>query len=96
MRGKNMKGGSLEVPFRAWQHLEALATVTVVGDTATSISLHIHTHETRDGKKNLFDVGLWHDQWARTNEGWLIKDRHHQSLYTNTFPVVESPSFLQE
>jgi hypothetical protein len=95
MRGKGLKGGGLEVPFKAWQHLEGHATVKIDGDTATSLALHVHTHETRDGKKNLLDAGYWHDEWVRTPEGWRIKHRRHQSLYTNTFPVVEGPAFLK-
>ena len=96
MRGKGLKGGGLEVPFDAWQHLEGHATVTIDGDTATSIALHLHTHQAKDGARNLLDAGYWHDKWVRTDKGWRIKERVHQSLYTNTFPVVKGPPFLQD
>lgn len=96
MRGKDLKGGGLEVPFDAWQHLEGHGTVTIDGDTATSLALHLHTHQARDGVRNLFDMGYWHDKWVRTPEGWRIKHRRHQSLYTNTFPVFKGPPFLQD
>ena len=95
MRGEGLKGGGLEKPFRAWQHLEGHATVKIDGDTATSLALHHHTHETRDGGANLLDAGYWHDDWVRTGEGWRIRLRRHQSLYTNTFSVVPGPDFLK-
>jgi len=94
MRGKGMRGGGLEDQYDAWQHLEGHATVKIDGDTATSLALHWHSHQTRDGKANLIDAGYWHDQWVRTAAGWRIKARRHQSLYTNTFPRVENPPFL--
>ena len=95
MRGKDLKGGGLETPFKAWQHLEGHATVKIDGDTATSLALHHHTHETREGRANLLDAGYWHDDWVRTSNGWRIKSRRHQSLYTNTFPVIAGPAFLE-
>lgn len=94
MRGKGLKGGGLEVSFKARNHVEGHGTVKITGDTATSMSLHIHTHETRDGKASLFDVGYWHDTWLRTVEGWRITYRRHQKLYTNTFPIIANPHFL--
>ena len=95
MRGEDLKGGGLEVPFKAWQHLEGQATVTIDGNAATSLAPHLHTHATRDGGANLFDAGYWHDNWVRTPDGWRIRFRRHQSLYTNTFPVVAGPAFLR-
>jgi hypothetical protein len=95
MRGKDLAGGGLEGPFKAWQHLEGHATVNIDGDTATSLALHLHTHEARDTEANLLDAGYWHDTWVRTAEGWRISFRRHQSLYTNTFPVIPGPAFLK-
>lgn len=95
MRGPGLKGGGLEVPFKAWQHLEGHGTVTITGDTAKSVALHLHSHITKDGKANLHDAGYWHDEWVRTPEGWRIKNRRHQFLYTNTYPTVENPPFLK-
>ncbi|CAM3940879.1 nuclear transport factor 2 family protein [Bordetella muralis] len=96
MRGKGMKGGGLEVKFKAWQHIEGLARVTIDGDTAKSLSFHFHSHEARDVKANLIDAGYWHDEWVRTPAGWRIKARRHQSLYTNTYAVIDGPDFLQD
>jgi hypothetical protein len=78
------------------QRSEHLGTVKIDGDTATSLASYIHNHETRDGKANLIDAGYWHDQWVRTPEGWRIKHRKHQKLYTNTFPVIDGPAFLRD
>jgi hypothetical protein len=94
MRGKDLKGGGLEVSFKAWQHIEKLATVEIKGNQARSLSLHFHSHETRDGKQNLIDAGYWHDEWIRTAEGWRIHTRKHQALYTNTYPISPNPHFL--
>jgi hypothetical protein len=96
MRGKGLQGGGLEAMYDAWQHLEGHATVTIDGDTATSLALHLHTHQAKDGARNLVDAGYWHDKWVRTDKGWRIKERVHQSLYTNTFPVVKGPPFLRD
>ncbi|ABY29165.1 nuclear transport factor 2 family protein [Methylorubrum extorquens] len=94
MRGKDLRGGGLEVSFKAWQHIEGHANVRIDGDTATSLTLHFHSHEARDGVRNLIDAGYWHDDWVRTPEGWRIRKRRHQALYTNTYPVVAGPAFL--
>jgi len=96
MRGKGLKGGGLETNFKAWQHIEGHATVTINGDRATSISLHMHTHAARNIEANLFDVGYWHDEWVRLPEGWRILHRSHTALYTHTFPLVPNPPFLSE
>jgi hypothetical protein len=96
MRGPGLRGGGLENNFKAWQHIEGQARVTIDGDTATSVALHFHTHEHRDGKQNLFDLGYWHDNWERRADGWFIVRRRHQSLYTNTFAVIPNPAFLEE
>jgi len=94
MRGKGLKGGGLEVSFNAWQHIEGHATVKIDGDTATSVALHFHSHEARDGVRNLIDAGYWYDDWVRTAEGWRIKKRRHKACYTNTYPVVAGAAFL--
>lgn len=96
MRGKDLKGGGLEVRFKAWQHIEGHGAVTIDGDTAKSVALHFHTHEAREEKANLIDAGYWHDEWVRTPDGWRIKKRRHQSLYTNTYAVVPNIAFLQD
>jgi hypothetical protein len=96
MRGKGMKGGGLEVKFKAWQHIEGLSRLTIDGDTAHSLSFHFHTHEARDTQANLIDAGYWHDEWVRTPAGWRIKKRRHQSLYTNTYAVIDGPDFLRD
>ncbi|MBW4793277.1 nuclear transport factor 2 family protein [Pseudomonas tolaasii] len=49
-QGPGLTGGGLEVPFKAWQHIEGHGTVTITGDTATSVALHLHSHITKDGK----------------------------------------------
>ncbi|WP_369192197.1 nuclear transport factor 2 family protein [Streptomyces sp. R08] len=72
MRGKDLAGGGMTEWFRVWQHLEGHATVTIDGDTATSITPHLHTHETKDGNGNVLAAGLWYDQWERRPEGWRI------------------------
>lgn len=94
MRGKGLKGGGLEVSFKAWQHIEGHATVTIDGDTATSVALHFHSHAARDGVRNLIDAGYWYDTWLRTPKGWRITKRVHKPCYTNTYPVVSDPLFL--
>lgn len=94
MRGPGLKGGGLEIPFKVWAHLEHQVKVEIHGDTANSISLHIHTHETKDGNGNTFAVGYWHDQWIRTDNGWLITNRRLQQLYFNTFALTENPKLL--
>lgn len=94
MRGEGLKGGGLEIPFKIWAHLEHQTKVDINGDMANSISLHIHTHETKDGKGNTFAVGYWYDQWTRTEQGWRITERRVKQLYFNTFPIVENPKFV--
>lgn len=96
MRGKALKGGGLEVNFKAWQHIEGIGKVEINGDRATSIALHFHTHEARNTEANLIDAGYWHDRWERRPDGWKIVHRKHQSLYTNTYAVVEGPAFLKD
>jgi hypothetical protein len=94
MRGKDLKGGGLEVNYKAWQHIEGLTRLTVDGDTAHSLSFYFHTHEARDGNANLIDTGYWHDDWVRTPRGWRVKNRRHQALYMNTYAVIQGPDVL--
>ena len=94
MRGPGLKGGGLDGPFKVWQHIEGHATVTITGDTATSIAPHLHMHGTRDDKANTFAVGYWHDTWQRRAEGWRIVNRRVQQLYFHTFPLTPNPSLF--
>ena len=91
MRGKDLTGGGLELPFKSWAHLEHQTKVEIDGDKANSISLHIHTHVTKDNKGNTFAVGYWYDQWKRTDKGWRIIERRLKQLYFDTFPLVDNP-----
>jgi hypothetical protein len=68
--------------------------VKIDGDTATSVALPFHSHEARAGVRSLIDAGYWYDTWVRTSEGWRIKERSHKACYTNTYPVVTGPPFL--
>jgi len=94
MRGKDLKGGGLETPFNIWAHLEHPVTVEINGDTASSVSLHIHTHETKDRKTNIFAVGYWYDSWIRTGLGWRIKLRRIKQLYFHSFPLIETAELM--
>lgn len=94
MRGKELKGGGLETPFNVWAHLEHQVQVRIDGDKADSVSLHIHTHETKDGKANIFAVGYWYDSWVRTNQGWFINLRKIKQLYFHTFPLLETEAMM--
>lgn len=96
MRGKNLVGGTegLGFSFNAWQHIEGHATVTIDGNTAHSITPHLHTHANRDGSSNTFAVGYWHDDWVRTAAGWRISYRRVEQLYFHTFPVVPNPQMF--
>lgn len=94
MRGPGLAGGGLDVPFHVWQHIEGHATVTIDGDTATSMAPHLHTHGVRDGGGNTFAVGYWHDRWERRPEGWRIVHRRLQQLYFHTFPLAPNPNLF--
>ncbi|OLT05647.1 hypothetical protein BJF90_01075 [Pseudonocardia sp. CNS-004] len=98
MRGKDLVGGAkgLGYSFDVWQHIEGHATVTIDGDTAHSITPHVHTHGNRDGSSSTFAVGYWHDDWVRTPAGWRISYRRVQHLYFHTFPVIETPLLVSD
>lgn len=94
MRGKELKGGGLEIPFKIWAHLEHQTKVEIQDDKANTVSLHVHTHETKDGNGNTFAVGYWYDQWSKTAQGWRITERRLKQLYFNTFQTIENPKLL--
>ncbi len=94
MRGPGLQGGGMDVPFTVWQHIEGHATVTIDGDTASSIAPHMHTHGVRGSEANTFAVGYWHDRWERRPEGWRIVYRRVQQLYFHTFPLVATPDLF--
>ncbi|WP_197376236.1 nuclear transport factor 2 family protein [Mycolicibacterium baixiangningiae] len=96
MRGKGLVGGTegLGLSFNSWLHIEGHATVTIKGDTAHSVTPHLHMHASRDGASNTVAVGYWHDDWIRSAEGWRISFRRVEDLFIQTFPVVETPPML--
>jgi hypothetical protein len=95
MRGPGMKGGGLEPPFKIWWHLEHPTRVEIDGDTATSVSLHVHSHELKAETGNTFATGYWHDEWVRTPDGWRIAVRRIKHLYFNTFAIIKTPQLLE-
>lgn len=95
MRGKDSRGGGLDTNFRVWSHLEHPVKIEISGDTASSVSLHIHTHETKDSKGSTAAVGYWFDQWKRTPKGWRIVERRIKQLYFNTAHLIETPGLIE-
>lgn len=87
MRGKNADKGMIE-RFMVWQHIETHAVVTIDGDTATSVSPHLHTHEKRDVEHpgNVLAAGIFYDDLERRPEGWRIVHRRLKQLYVHDIP----------
>ncbi len=95
MRGKDNRGGGLETNFRVWAHLEHPVKIEVNGDEASSVALHIHTHETKDSTGSTAAVGYWFDKWKRTPKGWRIVERSLKQLYFNTAQLIRTPELIQ-
>lgn len=94
MRGKDGAGGGLDADFRVWAHLEHPVKIAIDGDDASSISLHIHQHETKDSTGNTAAVGYWFDRWRRTPAGWRIVHRRIKQLYFNTAQLIATPGMM--
>jgi len=94
MRGKNSNEGGIEKYFTLWAHLEHPVKIIINGDEATSISLHVHMHETKKSDGNVFLVGYWLDHWKRTSNGWRIDKRRLKQLFVHTFPIAEMSESL--
>lgn len=94
MRGKDGSGGGLDADFRVWAHLEHPVKIEIDGDSAKSVSLHIHTHETKDSTGNTSAVGYWFDSWTRTARGWRIVERRIKQLYFNTAQLTDTPGII--
>ena len=57
MRGRKPDQPGIEQHFNLWAHLEHPVRIKIDGDEATSITLHVHMHETKEGDGNSFLVG---------------------------------------
>jgi len=88
MRGKKPDQPGIEQYFNLWAHLEHPVRITINGDEASSIALHIHMHETKERDGNSFLVGYWLDHWKRTSRGWRIDRRRLKQLFIHTFPLM--------
>lgn len=88
MRGRQPDQPGIEQYFNLWAHLEHPVRITINGDEASSIALHIHMHETKEGDGNSFLVGYWLDHWKRTSRGWRIDRRRLKQLFIHTFPLM--------
>lgn len=97
MRGTGLVGGTEGIGrlFDAWQHIEGHATVSIDGDSAHSITPHLHTHAHRDRSAHTVVAGYWHDDWLRTPQGWRIRLRRLEHLYAQTFPTIPTPSIAE-
>ena len=95
MRGKDNRGGGLDKHFRVWAHLEHPVKIEIRGDEASSVSLHLHFHETKDSTGNTAAVGYWFDRWKRTPKGWRIIERRIKQLYFNTVQLTEDAGLLE-
>jgi 3-phenylpropionate/cinnamic acid dioxygenase small subunit len=77
--------------FPAFQHLVTNVEVTIDGDTATSRAGFYNPmgHDRADGTRAYFHCGgEYRDQWVRTDDGWRIKDRFEQTIWTDgEFPA---------
>ena len=94
MRGKDGRGGGLDTDFRVWAHLEHPVKIRIEGDDAESVSLHIHTHETKDSTGSTAAVGYWFDRWKRMPNGWRIVERRVKQLFFNTAQLIETPGMM--
>jgi 3-phenylpropionate/cinnamic acid dioxygenase small subunit len=72
--------------FPAYQHLVTNVEVSIDGDTATSRAAFYNPmgHDRADGTRAYFHCGgEYRDQWVRTTNGWRIKDRFEQTIWTD-------------
>ncbi|UZW54932.1 nuclear transport factor 2 family protein [Sphingobium sp. JS3065] len=95
MRGKDGAGGGLDADFRVWAHLEHPVRIKIEGDRASSVSLHINTHETKDSTGSRSAVGYWFDTWKRTSDGWRIAHRRIKQIYFNTALLKDNPRMIE-
>jgi ketosteroid isomerase-like protein len=84
--------GSL-APLDASQHIVANHQVTVEGDTARCRCYLQAQHVRRDaeGGPNFIIAGTYSDELARTAEGWRIRHRVLEAIWTEGNPAVPRP-----
>jgi hypothetical protein len=67
----------------------ATSKVTIVGDTATAVTIchNPMVLPVGDEGQHVFTCGLWyHDRYVRTPEGWRIAERVEQKSYVDNMP----------
>jgi 3-phenylpropionate/cinnamic acid dioxygenase small subunit len=67
--------------FAQYQHVVGNRDVTLDGDTASSISKFFNPMVMENGD-TFFCGGEYRDQLVRTADGWRIKDRFEQAVWT--------------
>jgi hypothetical protein len=67
--------------FPQYQHVVGNRNVTIDGDTASSIATFFNPMVMKSGD-TFFCGGEYRDQLVRTADGWRIKDRFEQTVWT--------------
>ncbi|HEY3002623.1 MAG TPA: nuclear transport factor 2 family protein [Kribbellaceae bacterium] len=81
---------STVTPLTATQHLIGNVIVTLNGDTAQSVCYLQAQHVkagTEGGEKFIF-AGRYRDQFVRTGDGWKIRERRLEAMWTDGNPAV--------
>jgi len=91
MRGVDGEAGSMS-SFSNWQHMLSLPNVTVTGDRATARTDFFATHRGRADKGANIHYnanGAFHDEFVKTEKGWLIAKRTLELYFGDPIAVVK-------